>query len=893
MFKIINNKIKNMSTDQNRKRILKDFCRKKSASLTVKLPSELQKIFREELNGMTIIDLPPFGRLIDQQLREIEIWDQSPVNKWTSISRLENTDLGYAFRPHSNARKVMKEAYNHLLDVFERPGNTWLFKMVPGDGSCLVHSVNDLLGTTYEKKDLMKLAKGYMRENPFDRATKKAIGWSKMTKEMKKSLRPSYDMVYELKHQPNNLGEKWLSLFANDANCRFVVFSLETTGKGPARYGCRTVEPESHELREEKTAIPTYYIFISGGHYYPMVPPLPVRPTVDMKWISYSSRFPRPHKMIDEFYKTGVLELPSGDIMEEGYVDQTKELMEEPLNSLLSKFERPCTAWKDDKKNLKKVGIVADYHDLHETSSFEHEEDDCDDIEIFTSQADIERCCQNEGNVLPYSQEPLKITDDMREEGLSEDMIIPLQFEIYDQLITNCYNIVYLRSNLQSLAKEGKELAVPVTIDDAFMKKYFDPEQIATMTGGTAGEVDRLMRPLSKEQLQTLESAWNALIAKKPGVMKKYTEVQDPNWAKDMTWNLGIPVSKNESPYVSIVSVSSPFMEPYVAFHIIEEKELEALRGRIRNDLREFDREEVDASLKEFDDGIHDELQDFPRRAVVKGWRRLISASKWSIIFPSGPRVQSGVSHGRVEDGSFSIESISADHNPYQLISMLAKKMETGKLVVELSSGLWALNLYFKPPEKKEDVRLEQLRVLAKNNPGNAGLQERVKNYKSPPAPPNLTDLVKDANLSQGVTEPPSLLAPATVKMMCLGWNPIDKGNILFPANIWGNLWEMAPKRIQDIFQEFNQALWNPALPEQVAIRMETQGFRSPEEGESNSWYTRLQEALEETKGEIEQDDDLDPVVVERYGAFYALYSLLAEAIVDVGDIEGTDHLKM
>ena len=887
-----------MSTDQNRKRILKDFCRKKSASLTVKLPSELQKIFREELNGMEIIDLPPFGRLIDQQLREIEIWDRSPVNKWTSISRLENTDLGYAFRPHPDAREVMKVAYNHLLDVFERPGNTWLFKMVPGDGSCLVHSVNDLLGTKYGEKGLKKLAKGYMRKNPFNRATKKEIGWSKMTKEMKKSLRPSYDMVYELENQPNNLSEKWLSLFANDANCRFVVFSLETTGKGPARYGCRTVEPESHELREEKTAIPTYYIFISGGHYYPMVPPLPVRPTVDMKWISYSSRFPRPHKMIDEFYKTGVLELPSGDIMEEGYVDQTKELMEEPLNSLLSKFERPCTAWKDDKKNLKKVGIVADYHDLHETSSFEHEEDDCDDIEIFTSQADIERCCQNEGNVLPYSQEPLKITDDMREEGLSEDMIIPLQFEIYDQLITNCYNIVYLRTNLQSLAKEGKKLAVPVTIDAEFKKKYFDSEQIATMTGGTAGEVDRLMRPLSKEQLQTLERTWNALIAEKPGVMKKYTEEQDPNWAKDLTWNLGISVSKNESPYVGIVSVSSPFTEPYVAFHIIEKKELEALRGRIRNDLRDFFPEEVDAGLKEFDDGIHDELQDFPRRGVVRGWRRLISASKWSIILPSGPRVQSGVSHGRVEDGSFSIESISADHNPYQLISMLAKKMETGKLVVELSSGsydgvndleeqpIWALNLHFKPPEKKKDARLEQLRVLAKNNPGNAGLQERVKNYKSPPAPPNLADLVKDANLDyQDYKE----LVPATVKMMCLGWNPTGEGNVLFPAKIWGDLWRESPRGIQDIFQKFNDDLWSNVLTDAE----EGRGFQSPEEGESNSWYTRLQEALEETKGEIEQDDDLDPVAVERYGAFYALYSLLAEAIVDVGDIEGTDHLKM
>ena len=180
MFKIINNKIKNMSTkrlDQNRKRILKDFCRRKSASLTVKLPSELQMIFRDELNGMTIIDLPPFGRLIDQQLREIEIWKQSPVNGWTSISRLANTEGGHAFKPHSNARKVMKEAYEHLLDVFEREGNTWLFAMVPGDGSCLVHSVNDLLGTKYGEEGLMKLAEGYMVKNPFDLATQKEIGW--------------------------------------------------------------------------------------------------------------------------------------------------------------------------------------------------------------------------------------------------------------------------------------------------------------------------------------------------------------------------------------------------------------------------------------------------------------------------------------------------------------------------------------------------------------------------------------------------------------------------------------------------------------------------------------------------------------------------------------------
>jgi len=379
-------------------------------------------------------------------------------------------------------------------------------------------------------------------------------------------------------------------------------------------------------------------------------------------------------------------------------------------------------------------------------------------------------------------------------------------------MVTNCYNIVYLRHSLQLSAKEGKAPMVPVTINSEFKEKFFkDPQKLLHV----GGESDRLQRELSAEQMEMLKEKWESLVSEKPEVMKKYMEAQGYS-SDNMKWELVEEKPKKDCPYTFLTSQSTPMQNSYLAFHILEKTKLDDMREDIKilADEEGFDRKEA---LMQFNNGIHDTLT--VNRGIVNAWDRLLSNAKWSIIFPAGPRVQSGVVYGALQkDNSLTVESISADMDPYRLITVLSEKMEKNLLVVEDGSG-WKLNLHFPSPQ----VIPASLVNFAKANPKNKALQKRVKCWRPPI---NLADLVFTKGLSAddgwSCMDPNGessfagqTLQPHVVEMICQGSNPVGErlprgrggvGNTIFAITVWRRLWNDVPFEIRNLFREFHDA---------------------------------------------------------------------------------------
>ncbi len=928
------------------KRILKDFCKKQNASLTVKLPSQLQLVFEEVLDEMHSdpdFEIPTFARLVEQQLKEIRIHQSvyhKKKNGWRPASKLKNLRGGYALKPHRNARKIKKTAYEHILQVFEDERAVWLFKTVRGDGACLAHSVNVLInGAGAPPLPLKVFAKRYMAKHADEQPWKGLEGT-----EMYETLRSGYDLVYDLENNPNNLGERWLSMFADLYQCIFVVFTLELLpGATNPQYGSHVIEPNREPVtglviaanldisRDEGADFPIYYLFNNEGHYYPMIPPLPVRKIGDTDEYLFGDTM-----SLDGLYELDEFNLPSDPIPKDGFIDQSETMSFNSWGALPPRsasvrreafgIKQVCEAWMLDKETIlryqKRYGSkegqerylnsvsYAYYVRPYElTAEVVHEDadDDCEGLLSFATQEEMMRCCQNANDMDSLSFESLQIDDAMKEEGLSPDMFVPLRFEVFGEMVTNCYNIVYLRHSLQLSAKEGKAPMVPVTINSEFKEKFFkDPQKLLHV----GGESDRLQRELSAEQMEMLKEKWESLVSEKPEVMKKYMEAQGYS-SDNMNWELVEEKPKKDCPYTFLTSQSTPMQNSYLAFHILEKTKLDDMREDIKvlADEQRFDRDEA---LMQFNNGIHDTLS--VNRGIVNAWDRLLSNAKWSIIFPAGPRVQSGVVYGALQkDNSLTVESISADMDPYRLITVLSEKMEKNLLVVEDGSG-WKLNLHFPSPQ----VIPASLVNFAKANPKNKALQKRVKCWRPPI---NLADLVFTKGLSAddgwSCMDPNGessfagqTLQPHVVEMICQGSNPVGErlprgrggvGNTIFAITVWRRLWNDVPFEIRNLFREFHDAQLRGELGAD-----EWAGFKASEGDNENQWYLRLKQKIDDLNEYLEDEFDgirgnSDPEfchyftkgkkdeasetvrAIGRWDAYYTLYRLLAEAIIAVG----------
>lgn len=114
--------------------------------------------------------------------------------------------------PGDRRAKAVENFNNKVISTFD---NFWSLQ-VPGDGWCLMHTVNALKGTKFTKKKLRAMAKKYRREfitkEIWDEAEQKVV---------------YYDLEKEVVN-PSNLSETWVTLLAKEVNCRFVIFTCQS-----------------------------------------------------------------------------------------------------------------------------------------------------------------------------------------------------------------------------------------------------------------------------------------------------------------------------------------------------------------------------------------------------------------------------------------------------------------------------------------------------------------------------------------------------------------------------------------------------------------------------------------------------------------------------------------
>ncbi len=138
------------------------------------------------------------------------------------------------FDLHVNARaetKAFVEKCTRVLDGFQTTN-------VPGDGYCLLTSINILTGTDFRPL----LAQFIQRYQP--------------------GLAGVIDLQTELDN-PNTLSEVWASFIADALHCRFMVLTYDGLKTG-------VVEIVGHT---DATYDETFYLLLNTGHYYPLVGP--------------------------------------------------------------------------------------------------------------------------------------------------------------------------------------------------------------------------------------------------------------------------------------------------------------------------------------------------------------------------------------------------------------------------------------------------------------------------------------------------------------------------------------------------------------------------------------------------------------------------------------------
>lgn len=148
-------------------------------------------------------------------------------------------------------------------------------KRVPGDGWCLMHSVNALRNTTFTHDDLRAMAVRYQPD--FD---------DKYTYNERTGQPERYILLNEL-IDPDNLSETWVTLLAKEINCRVVIFTCQsridaavTADPEQKREAKPKMDVWSYTAREvrpykQHTYDDTIYLY-NNGHYWPLMAMGPV-----------------------------------------------------------------------------------------------------------------------------------------------------------------------------------------------------------------------------------------------------------------------------------------------------------------------------------------------------------------------------------------------------------------------------------------------------------------------------------------------------------------------------------------------------------------------------------------------------------------------------------------